>query len=527
MRLSTRLFVLVAMLAAMLVLIGAFGLYGARQSNDALRTVYEERTVPAVALGQIDALTYSSRMHVAQALANPLPDVIAFSAKEIAANQQQIADTWARYRAHPLDGDAATLATDWEKAFQAYDKQGLQPAVTALLENDITTAQAAMVEKMTPLSVPMSRSIQALQMIQIDGAKREYVAAASRYHVMWQWYIALVGVGLVAAVAFGWRTVRTITRQLGGEPAQAHAVAQRLSTGDFSAPMDDTGAPHSLMAQLRVMQRSLCEVVSSVRHASDRVSHASAEIASGNHQLSSRTEQQAGAIQQTAASMEALGDTVRVNAGRAAHADALARSASLAATQSGEVVTDVVRTMQEIDDSARRIVDIISVIDGIAFQTNILALNAAVEAARAGEQGRGFAVVASEVRSLAGRSAAAAKEVKQLIDTSLERVERGNALAAKAGHSMAQAVHSIQQVTHIMGEISAATTEQSTGVLQVGQAIALIDQTTQQNAAMVVGIAEAATGLRREAQQLVESVAFFKLGQHGPALAGPTVLALR
>jgi methyl-accepting chemotaxis protein len=183
--------------------------------------------------------------------------------------------------------------------------------------------------------------------------------------------------------------------------------------------------------------------------------------------------------------------------------------------------------MQEINDSSRRIVDIISVIDGIAFQTNILALNAAVEAARAGDQGRGFAVVASEVRTLAGRSAAAAKEVKSLIDASLERVERGNTLVAKAGASMAQVVGSIQQVTDIMGEIRVASTAQSTGVQQVGQAIALIDQTTQQNAAMVEEIAAAATGLRHEAQQLVESVAFFKLGHQPTALPLPSMLALR
>jgi methyl-accepting chemotaxis protein len=275
------------------------------------------------------------------------------------------------------------------------------------------------------------------------------------------------------------------------------------------------------------MQNSLSDVVARVRRSSDAVSGASVEIASGNHDLSSRTEQQAGAIQQTAASMDALGDTVQVNAERAARADELARTASNAATQGGAVVADVVGTMQEINDSSRRIVDIISVIDGIAFQTNILALNAAVEAARAGDQGRGFAVVASEVRTLAGRSAAAAKEVKSLIDASLERVERGNTLVTKAGASMAQVVGSIQQVTDIMGEIRVASTAQSTGMQQVGQAIALIDQTTQQNAAMVEEIAAAATGLRHEAQQLVESVAFFKLGHQTTVLHVPTVLALR
>jgi methyl-accepting chemotaxis protein len=527
MRVSTRLFVLVASLAALLLVIGGFGVVGARQSNDALRSVYEDRTVPAVALGQIDALTFSSRMHVAQALANPLPDVIAFSVKEIAANQKLVADTWAQYRQSPLDGEAEALAADWEKAFKAYDEQGLKPAVTALIENDITTAQAAMVDKMTPLSLPVNRSIQALQHIQIAGAKTEYESAGSRYQQQLWGSVGLIGLGLLCAIAFGWSTVRSITRQLGGEPAQAQAVAERLGAGDFSVKLHSEAAPHSLMAQLGQMQLSLSQVVARVRQASEAVSGASVEIASGNHDLSSRTEQQAGAIQQTAASMEALGDAVQVNAQRAAQANALARTASEAAMQGGEVVANVVSTMQEINDSSRRIVDIISVIDGIAFQTNILALNAAVEAARAGEQGRGFAVVASEVRALAGRSAAAAKEVKSLIDASLERVARGNVLVADAGASMSEVVGSIRQVTGIMGEISAASSQQSTGVQQVGQAIALIDQTTQQNAAMVEEIAAAASSLQQEAQQLVESVAFFKLGPYSPALQAPTVLALR
>jgi hypothetical protein len=243
MRVSTRLFVLVASLAALLLVIGGFGVYGARQSNDALRMVYQERTVPAVALGQIDALTFSSRMHVAQALANPLPDVIAFSVKEIAANQKQIAGTWAQYREHPLDGEAEALAADWEKAFKAYDDQGLKPAVTALLENDITTAQAAMVEKMTPLSAPVNRSIQALQQIQIEGARTEFEAAGTRYRALWWGSVGLIGFGLLCAITFGWSTVRSITAQLGCEPAQANEVAQRLSAGDFSADLRTAAAP--------------------------------------------------------------------------------------------------------------------------------------------------------------------------------------------------------------------------------------------------------------------------------------------
>jgi len=217
---------------------------------------------------------------------------------------------------------------------------------------------------------------------------------------------------------------------------------------------------------------------------------------------------------------------VRVNAERAVHADTMARSASQAASQSGEVVSEVVRTMHEIHDSSKRIVEIIGVIDGIAFQTNILALNAAVEAARAGEQGRGFAVVASEVRSLAGRSAQAAREIKALIGASVDRVERGNALVSRAGESMTTAVQSIQQVTEVISEISAASRAQSDQVEQVGQSIALMDQSTQQNAAMVEEIAAAAGGLRHEASQLVDAVATFKLGESQPVQHQPNMRVL-
>ncbi len=261
-------------------------------------------------------------------------------------------------------------------------------------------------------------------------------------------------------------------------------------------------------------------VLAQVRQSAEGVATASAEIAQGNNDLSARTEQQASALEETAASMEELGSTVKQNAESAREANQLAMSASTVAVKGGEVVCQVVETMKGINESSRRISDIISVIDGIAFQTNILALNAAVEAARAGEQGRGFAVVASEVRSLAGRSAEAAKEIKQLINASVERVEHGTTLVDQAGVTMTEVVSSIQRVTTIMGEISVASREQASGVAQVGEAVTQMDQTTQQNAALVEEMAAAATGLKGQAQDLVQVVAVFKLGaaEHGGVL---------
>ena len=322
-----------------------------------------------------------------------------------------------------------------------------------------------------------------------------------------------LGIGaLLLAIGLGWLISRSLTRELGGEPSTAAEVARAVAAGDFTQSIAvKDGDTTSLMAQLAAMKEGLAQVVAQVRRSSDSVAMASSEIAQGNQDLSARTESQASALEETAASMEQLGATVRQNAESASQANALARSASDVAVRGGEVVGQVVQTMKGINESSQRIADIIGVIDGIAFQTNILALNAAVEAARAGEQGRGFAVVASEVRSLAGRSAEAAKEIKQLISASVERVEQGSAMADQAGETMTEVVQSIRRVTDLMGEINAASSEQASGVAQVGEAVTQMDQATQQNAALVEEMAAAAGSLSSQAQELVQAVAVFKL----------------
>ena len=325
----------------------------------------------------------------------------------------------------------------------------------------------------------------------------------------------MIGLGVaavLAGIAAAWWITRRLLRQLGGEPDYAAQIANQIASGDLAGAIDTEYSDRtSLLAAMKTMRDSLVHIVAQVRVGTDTIATASGEIAAGNLDLSSRTEQQASSLEKTASSMEELTATVKQNADNARQANQLAASASEVALKGGTVVSQVVETMGSINESAKKIVDIISVIDGIAFQTNILALNAAVEAARAGEQGRGFAVVAAEVRNLAQRSAAAAKEIKALISDSVEKVEIGSRLVGQAGTTMEEVVDSVRRVTDIMGEITAASQEQSAGIGQVNQAIIEMDSVTQQNAALVEQAASAAKSLQDQAAEVANVVSIFKL----------------
>ena len=508
-KISTRLIILISLLSMLLIAIGAIGLFGINKSNDALKSVFEDRTVPMGQIAEINQLILRNRLHIAGALLDPTPEEISRDIAGIEANIEAINKVWTAYMATTLTVEEARIASKFAEDRAKFVQEGLRPSVAALRANNLEEARRIVFEKNRPLYVPVSVGIEALMKLQLDVARLEYDAAVARYATIQWWSMGSIVAGVLFAFVFGMALVRGISRSLREALNAAHAVAQ----GDLNHTIQVDGkdeVTHLLLA-LSDMQASLAKVVSTVRQGSESVATASAQIASGNHDLSARTESQASALEETAASMEELSATVKQNADNARHANQLAQSASTVAIKGGEVVAQVVETMAHINDSSKRIFDIISVIDSIAFQTNILALNAAVEAARAGEQGRGFAVVASEVRNLAGRSAEAAKEIKSLIGASVERVEQGSSLVVQAGATMTEVVSSIRRVTDIMGEISAASNEQSMGVSQVGEAVMQMDQVTQQNAALVEEMAAAASSLKSQAQELVDTMVGFKL----------------
>lgn len=334
--------------------------------------------------------------------------------------------------------------------------------------------------------------------------------------------LAIVAVLLIAISILAWNMLRTLFRQLGGEPQYAVDVVRQIADGNLMVDVQTRpGDQSSILFAIRVMRDNLAHLVSQVRSSTHSITTASMQIASGNEDLSSRTESQASALEETAAAMEQLTSTVHNNAENARQANTLAQSASDVAVRGGTVVKQVVNTMDSINGSSRKVVDIIGVIDSIAFQTNILALNAAVEAARAGEQGRGFAVVASEVRTLAQRSATAAKEIKGLIDDSVTKVDEGTLLVKRAGETMSEVVESVQRMTATMAEITAASNEQSAGIEQVNLAVSQMDQSTEQNAALVQEALAAAKSLSDQAQELSRTVAQFRVDESGdlPALA--------
>ena len=480
-------------------------------SNDALQTVYTKRTVPMGQLGQIRYLIASNRLAIETTLVTSYPEYIKEQADKVEKNIAEITRLWDEYMASGLTPDEHELAKQVMQLSQALVSQGLKPAVAAIRADDLGEAGTLAVERMRPLSEPVISGLDALLKLQLYRGNVEYEKAEKRYHVALAAGGGVVGAGVLIAVLLGFFIIRSIVRPL----ANAVRMADAIAAGDLTVEIqsDSNNEIGRLLNAMKSMNASLAHIVSGVRSGNEAISSASKEIAAGNADLSSRTEQQASSLEETASSMEELTGTVKQNADNARQANQLAAGASTLAVKGGEVVGQVVHSMSSINESSRKIADIIGVIDGIAFQTNILALNAAVEAARAGEQGRGFAVVASEVRTLAQRSAAAAKEIKALITDSVAKVDDGSKLVDQAGQTMEEIVTAVKRVTDIMAEIAAASQEQTSGIEQVNQAITQMDQVTQQNAALVEEAAAAAESMQEQAQSLTKAVAIFKLSQ--------------
>jgi len=505
-----RLLFLTLFLSAIAIVVGAVGLVNQSAANAALGTVYNDRLVALDQLSHVLSMMQQNQNALSRAALADAADSAPVVA-EVEGRIQQITDLWGRYKATYLTERELVLAQAFIDSRAVFVAQGLKPTLAALRAHDGDTVKAMVKDKLNPLFLPAQKNMATLIRLQVDVAKQEYDAALARYQRTRMLSIALIVLGVAGGAALALFLIRGIT----GAIAEALRLARSVAEGDLTQTIriDSGDEIGQLLQALARMNASLSGIVTQVRAGTDTIGTASQQIAAGNQDLSSRTEQQASSLEETAASMEELTSAVKQNADNARQANALAQAASGVASRGGEVITQVVDTMGGINASSRKIAEIIGVIDGIAFQTNILALNAAVEAARAGEQGRGFAVVAGEVRNLAQRSASAAREIKALIQDSVQRVDAGGRLVEHAGDTMREIVASVQRVTDIMGEITSASAEQTTGIEQVNVAVVQMDQVTQQNAALVEEAAAAAEAMQDQAQRLAEAVSVFRTAQ--------------
>lgn len=508
-----------AVVVAFLIALGAASAWGLARMSALSKTVYDDRVVPLGQLSEVTRVMLRNRVLLLDMFEKPSADNVAKRSAEVDKNFALGAQQWKAFLATSMTAEETTLAGKFDKGFDAYNGQGLAPAVAAMRAGRIDEARSIYRDKVSPLAPAAAEALEQLVALQVRVAAEANAQGEALSHRL---NLVIVGLAIAAALiatAIAVLLTRGLVRKLGAEPADLAAVAERIAQGDLSKLDAPPAIAGSVMASMQTMHSALTRLVTEVRAGIDSVATASAQIAAGNQDLSSRTEQQASSLQETAASMEQMTAAVRTNADSARQADGLARGASEVAGRGGTAVSEVVSTMGEIQAASRRIEEIISVIDGIAFQTNILALNAAVEAARAGEQGRGFAVVAGEVRNLAQRSAQAAKEIKSLISDSVQKIDNGSARVQVAGQTIDDVVQQVNRVSRLIGEITASTAEQSSGITQVSEAVTQLDQVTQQNAALVEQGAAAAASLREQADKLARAIAVFRLSQDQAAAA--------
>lgn len=510
----------------MLAIGGGMGIYGVSNSNAVINELFTNQLPSVENLGTSRVLLLRTRTAIDRAIAHPeYPD----NAETIKRSENFLSksdESWKKYLSLPQDPEEKKLSDDTAASRDKFLKEGLLPMLAAIKAGNKDDADKLNMTVIPPLFSAYADVTERLSAYQFKSSERQLKESRAAF-VMFVWVDVLgVVAGLLAVFISAFFLLRAISNPL----KQMLTQFDEIGRGDLSNQIKTTSTDEmgQLLNGLENMRQSLVQTVTVVRQGSASIALSSAEIATGNMDLSGRTEQQAASLEETASSMEELTSTVQQNADNARQGNVLAQTASEVARKGGQVVGDVVHTMSSIKESSKKIVDIIGVIDGIAFQTNILALNAAVEAARAGEQGRGFAVVASEVRNLAQRSASAAKEIKELISDSVDKVDIGTRLVDDAGKTMDEIVVSIRGVADIMAEITAASAEQSDGISQVNIAITKMDEATQQNAALVEQAAAAAGSMEEQANNLNAAVSIFKVdASDSGSLKGASKLAAR
>jgi PAS domain S-box-containing protein len=515
---ALRMTTIISLLVVLAIALGVAGMMGMSRSNESLRTLYDDRMVALEQVAMIDRLILRNRLLIAVSLVTPDPAYVRDNMDQMDKNIAEITRIWEQYMLTYLTPEEKVLAEKFAADRKRFVVEGLRATQAALRAGKLDEVRKIVANQVRPLYVPVGEGINALIKLQVDVGRQEYNAAVARYNNTRLWSIVAIVLGGAFATLFGYLLVRSFVRPL----RELEDIAMAVSSGDLARHIevrseDEIGR---VLQAVKNMNGNLRSIVGDVRYSSHSINQGSGEVAAGTNDLSQRTQEQASALEETASSMEEMTSTVKQNADNARQANQLAAGARDQAGAGGEVVSKAVTAMEAINASSKKIADIIGVIDEIAFQTNLLALNAAVEAARAGEQGRGFAVVASEVRNLAQRSAAAAKEIKGLINDSVEKVRTGSELVDESGKTLTEIVDSVKKVTGIVAEIAAASQEQAAGIEQVNKAVMQMDEMTQQNAALVEESSAASRSMEEQAAKLNELMRFFRMGDENDLAQG-------